>query len=342
MRRADYALRLPALEIPVGARVSFAQWHVEASAMNDSRYTTEASDLLSDWHLEQLRPDIIRLPRGKAIVWDVKSSEEVCTYFDKRLGEGQDEPPSSAVRQLLRQLDLPTNASKAQIRAAYLRKVKVLHPDVAGKSAEESFCQLKEEYEHAMEEMKQGAHGHGHGHRHARHAHDFHAAHAPHHYSHRHGHGHHRRHWDPNPSKPWKSTTQSGWAADMSITQRRRLVRCSVFEGEMLALKGLASCRCLHLASSLSPCTCSLIRLTMPSLHRGIFRTVELVELRPASFQGRLQKGCLITTRAARPNALCAFEAATTYLLQKLQIAKRSVKALKAQPAWLRVSLRLQ
>ena len=26
-------------------------------------------------------------------------------------------------------------------------------------------------------------------------AHDFHAAHAPHHYSHRHGHGHHRRHW---------------------------------------------------------------------------------------------------------------------------------------------------
>ena len=24
-------------------------------------------------------------------VWDVKSSEEVCTYFDKRLGEGQDE-----------------------------------------------------------------------------------------------------------------------------------------------------------------------------------------------------------------------------------------------------------
>ena len=66
-------------------------------------------------------------------------------------------PKSPAVLQLLRQLDLPGTASKAQIRAAYLRRVKVLHPDVAGKSGEEHFRQLKEDYEHAMELMKKAA-----------------------------------------------------------------------------------------------------------------------------------------------------------------------------------------
>lgn len=105
-------------------------------------------------------------------------------------------PKSPAVLQLLRQLDLPASANKAQIRAAYLRKVKVLHPDVAGKSAEERFRQLKEDYEHGMEALKKGAqaqHSHrGHS-RHAYGAQDF--SQRPHHHS---THGH-RRHWDPNP-----------------------------------------------------------------------------------------------------------------------------------------------
>eukprot|EP00933_Yihiella_yeosuensis_P014970 TRINITY_DN13190_c0_g1_i1.p1 TRINITY_DN13190_c0_g1~~TRINITY_DN13190_c0_g1_i1.p1 ORF type:complete len:313 (+),score=67.03 TRINITY_DN13190_c0_g1_i1:82-1020(+) len=61
-----------------------------------------------------------------------------------------------AVQTLLRQLDLSSNATKAEIRAAYLKKVKVLHPDIAGKSAEERFRQLKDDYEKAMEQMRKG------------------------------------------------------------------------------------------------------------------------------------------------------------------------------------------
>ncbi|CAK8989549.1 unnamed protein product [Durusdinium trenchii] len=138
-------------------------------------------------------------------------------------------PKSPVVLQLLKRLDLPSTANKAQIRAAYLRKVKVLHPDVAGKSAEERFRQLKDEYEHAMELMQKGPHAH-HPHRsHPRHghSHDFHSAQASHH-----SHQRHRRHWDPNP---WPSTS-----GGLSFAERLRnstLISLGVFGTAVYWLK---------------------------------------------------------------------------------------------------------
>ncbi|CAJ1417882.1 unnamed protein product [Effrenium voratum] len=87
-------------EIPVGARVH----HRVNGNLNLSRSIgdLEYKKNREMGHEHQMicsTPDIIRLPRGKDDdfivlacdgVWDVKSSEEVCTYFDKRLGEGQD------------------------------------------------------------------------------------------------------------------------------------------------------------------------------------------------------------------------------------------------------------
>jgi len=139
-------------------------------------------------------------------------------------------PKSPAVLQLLRQLDLPASASKAQIRAAYLRKVKVLHPDVAGKSTEERFRQLKEDYEHGMEALKKGAQAH-HSHRgHSKHAygaHDLHRERPQHHSTHYHSahyHQRHRRHWDPNP---WPSN--GGRWGDTTMAQRLRNMSLAAF-----------------------------------------------------------------------------------------------------------------
>mmetsp|Transcript_119566 Transcript_119566/g.363785 ORF Transcript_119566/g.363785 Transcript_119566/m.363785 type:complete len:267 (+) Transcript_119566:3-803(+) len=57
---------------------------------------------------------------------------------------------SSRTAELLRRFQLPPQASRAELRSAYLKRAKVLHPDVAGKSSEEQFRRLKEEYEEAM------------------------------------------------------------------------------------------------------------------------------------------------------------------------------------------------
>lgn len=57
---------------------------------------------------------------------------------------------------MLTRFQLPPQATKADLKAAYLRQAKQLHPDVAGKSSEQQFRKLKEEYEEAMELLKKG------------------------------------------------------------------------------------------------------------------------------------------------------------------------------------------
>jgi len=131
---------------------------------------------------------------------------------------------SPRVQQLLRQLDLPAGAGKADIRAAYLKQVKVLHPDVAGKSAEERFRKLKEDYEEAMEMLKQGAtpasssSGPSQNPRH--HAYGAHPG------------GFQRAHWDPNPksSTDWSNASEAApsWS-ELSSAQRLRNVGFGAF-----------------------------------------------------------------------------------------------------------------
>jgi len=63
---------------------------------------------------------------------------------------------SHRVAQLLRRFQLPPQASLPELREAYLKQAKVLHPDVAGKSSEDQFRQLKEDYEEAMRLLRKG------------------------------------------------------------------------------------------------------------------------------------------------------------------------------------------
>lgn len=62
----------------------------------------------------------------------------------------------SRIGALFRRFQLPPQATKADLKAAYLRQAKQLHPDVAGKSSEQQFRQLKEEYDEAMELLRKG------------------------------------------------------------------------------------------------------------------------------------------------------------------------------------------
>mmetsp|Transcript_50001 Transcript_50001/g.140153 ORF Transcript_50001/g.140153 Transcript_50001/m.140153 type:complete len:296 (-) Transcript_50001:60-947(-) len=62
---------------------------------------------------------------------------------------------SGRASQLLRRFQLPPTATRAELRAAYFKKAKETHPDVAGKSGEEQFRRLKEEYEEAMKLMRE-------------------------------------------------------------------------------------------------------------------------------------------------------------------------------------------
>jgi len=52
---------------------------------------------------------------------------------------------------LLRRFRLPSSASKADLKKAYLEQAKVLHPDVAGRSKEEEFKTLTADYEEALD-----------------------------------------------------------------------------------------------------------------------------------------------------------------------------------------------
>lgn len=132
-------------------------------------------------------------------------------------------PRSPVVQKLLRTLDLPASASKTDIRAAYLRQVKLLHPDVAGKSAEERFRQLKDDYEKAMEAMKNGESTTSAGptqnpYRHYQ-THQWQQA------GFRPGQGAHQQHWDPGKSANWSNAAEAApsWA-DLTPAQRLRNV----------------------------------------------------------------------------------------------------------------------
>lgn len=64
---------------------------------------------------------------------------------------------SRSLGQLLRRFRLPQQATEAELKNAYLKEAKRLHPDVAGKSSEEAFQKLQQEYEEAMKLMKGGS-----------------------------------------------------------------------------------------------------------------------------------------------------------------------------------------
>mmetsp|Transcript_43048 Transcript_43048/g.99020 ORF Transcript_43048/g.99020 Transcript_43048/m.99020 type:complete len:296 (+) Transcript_43048:73-960(+) len=62
---------------------------------------------------------------------------------------------TSRTGQLLRRFELPTSATREQLRVAYFEKAKNLHPDIAGKSSEAAFRRIKEEYEEAMRLLRE-------------------------------------------------------------------------------------------------------------------------------------------------------------------------------------------
>eukprot|EP00747_Dinoflagellata_sp_TGD_P164927 gnl/TRDRNA2_/TRDRNA2_185547_c0_seq1.p1 gnl/TRDRNA2_/TRDRNA2_185547_c0~~gnl/TRDRNA2_/TRDRNA2_185547_c0_seq1.p1 ORF type:complete len:352 (-),score=65.03 gnl/TRDRNA2_/TRDRNA2_185547_c0_seq1:80-1135(-) len=56
---------------------------------------------------------------------------------------------------LLRRFSLSGNATKAELKKAYLEKAKEYHPDVAGPGSEEAFRRIKDEYEEAMKLLRE-------------------------------------------------------------------------------------------------------------------------------------------------------------------------------------------
>jgi len=65
-------------------------------------------------------------------------------------------PSVTAARagQLLRRFNLTPKAKPAELKSAYLKQAKVLHPDIAGKESEDQFRRLQEEYEEAMKILR--------------------------------------------------------------------------------------------------------------------------------------------------------------------------------------------
>mmetsp|Transcript_96758 Transcript_96758/g.282890 ORF Transcript_96758/g.282890 Transcript_96758/m.282890 type:complete len:197 (-) Transcript_96758:97-687(-) len=63
-------------------------------------------------------------------------------------------PPRLA--EVLRRLKLPPEASQAELRKAYYKQAKSLHPDIAGPGSAEEFRQLKQDYEEAVRLMRDG------------------------------------------------------------------------------------------------------------------------------------------------------------------------------------------
>mmetsp|Transcript_157650 Transcript_157650/g.278252 ORF Transcript_157650/g.278252 Transcript_157650/m.278252 type:complete len:210 (+) Transcript_157650:163-792(+) len=70
---------------------------------------------------------------------------------------------SCRVTQLLKRFELPPTATQAQLRAAYYKKAKVLHPDIAGPGSAEEFRKIKKEYEEAMKLLRGGGEAGGFG-----------------------------------------------------------------------------------------------------------------------------------------------------------------------------------
>jgi len=64
--------------------------------------------------------------------------------------------PSQRISQLLKRFKLSPKATQGELKAAYLKQAKVLHPDVAGEESGEDFRKLKDEYEEAMKLLRDG------------------------------------------------------------------------------------------------------------------------------------------------------------------------------------------
>mmetsp|Transcript_9157 Transcript_9157/g.23740 ORF Transcript_9157/g.23740 Transcript_9157/m.23740 type:complete len:201 (-) Transcript_9157:171-773(-) len=57
--------------------------------------------------------------------------------------------------ELLKRFKLPPQATQAELRKAYYKTAKLIHPDVAGEDSAEEFRKLKEAYEEAAEHMQE-------------------------------------------------------------------------------------------------------------------------------------------------------------------------------------------
>eukprot|EP00927_Polykrikos_kofoidii_P068131 TRINITY_DN63511_c0_g1_i1.p1 TRINITY_DN63511_c0_g1~~TRINITY_DN63511_c0_g1_i1.p1 ORF type:complete len:295 (+),score=36.81 TRINITY_DN63511_c0_g1_i1:87-971(+) len=65
---------------------------------------------------------------------------------------------SGQLAQALRRFQLPATATRAELKAAYLKRAKEVHPDVAGKAGEERFRALQEQFEFAENLLRKGPH----------------------------------------------------------------------------------------------------------------------------------------------------------------------------------------
>lgn len=64
---------------------------------------------------------------------------------------------SSRFAKLLKKsFNLPTTATQAELRKAYYKKAKLLHPDIAGPGSEADFKKLQEDYDEARRLMESG------------------------------------------------------------------------------------------------------------------------------------------------------------------------------------------
>eukprot|EP00931_Biecheleriopsis_adriatica_P005019 TRINITY_DN106592_c0_g1_i1.p1 TRINITY_DN106592_c0_g1~~TRINITY_DN106592_c0_g1_i1.p1 ORF type:complete len:207 (-),score=41.23 TRINITY_DN106592_c0_g1_i1:14-634(-) len=66
--------------------------------------------------------------------------------------------------ELLRRFKLPPAATQAELRRAYYKRAKLLHPDIAGEASEADFKRLREDYDEATKllvQAKTGFYEHG-------------------------------------------------------------------------------------------------------------------------------------------------------------------------------------
>lgn len=59
----------------------------------------------------------------------------------------------------MKRFKLPPSASQAELRRAYYKRAKLLHPDIAGEASEADFKRLREDYDEATELLQQAASG---------------------------------------------------------------------------------------------------------------------------------------------------------------------------------------
>lgn len=69
----------------------------------------------------------------------------------------------SRLAELLHRFKLPSSASQAELRRAYYKRAKLLHPDIAGEASESDFKRLRQDYDEAKRLLDEGKSGKGQG-----------------------------------------------------------------------------------------------------------------------------------------------------------------------------------